>query len=290
MKIIVTGARGLVGTRFLANYRDKYDIVTLGSSHEQRVDITDREALLTALKEHSDAQALIHLAAYTNVNGAFEQTGDKSGAAWQVNVTGTENIAEACREFGFYLIHVSTAFVFDGQKKTPYVEDDQPHPIEWYGQTKYEAEKIVTTSGAKSVILRIDQPFTHVPSAKVDTLWRVINGLRAGQLYPQFTNHYFGPTYIEDLTRIFDFCLRQQPTGLYHASSGETWSDYDFACSVRDILHLKTDVAPGDLEAYLRTTKRPYQRQTALNIDHLQKIIDFKLRTIREAISQVQLA
>ena len=289
MKVLVTGGRGLVGARFMESYGSEHELIQLGATHETRVDITDLPALKQALDAAPRADAMIHLAAYTNVNGAFEQTGDKNGAAWQVNVVGTKNIAQVCAERGMYLIHLSTAFVFDGEKTGAYTEDDTPHPIEWYGQTKYESEKMVTTSGAKAVILRIDQPFSFRPSPKVDTLWRVINGLRAGTLFPQFTEHHFGPTVIEELVKVMDFCLRAQPTGIYHASSGESWSDYDFACAVNEILHLGASVKPGDLEAYLRTSARPYQRNTALDVQRLREILDFKLGNVRDAIAKVQL-
>lgn len=289
MKVIVTGGRGLVGARFMESYGNQHELIQLGATHETRVDITDLAALQQAVDSAPRADAMIHLAAYTNVNGAFEQTGDKNGAAWQVNVVGTKNIAQVCAERGMYLIHLSTAFVFDGEKATAYTEDDAPHPIEWYGQTKYESEKMVTESGAKAVILRIDQPFSFRPSPKVDTLWRVINGLREGTLFPQFTAHHFGPTVIEELVKVMDFCLRAQPTGVYHASSGESWSDYDFACAINEILHLNAQVEPGDLEAYLQTSNRPYQRNTALDTARLTEILDFKLGSVRDAITKVKL-
>ncbi|MBQ6154496.1 NAD(P)-dependent oxidoreductase [bacterium] len=289
MKVIVTGGRGLIGSKFMKAYANQYELVQLGASHETRVDITDSQALSSALNQHPDAQALIHLAAYTDVNGAFAQTDDKDGPAWKVNVVGTKNIADACAERGLYLIHVSTAYVFDGNKPAPYTELDAPKPIEWYGLTKYESEKAVQVSGAKAVILRIDQPFSREASPKVDTLWRIITGLRNGNLYPQFTNHYFGPTYIEDFIKVLDFCLRQQITGVYHASSGESWSDFDFASLVKTTLGLDGVIQKGDLGAYLRTLERPYQKNTAMDNSQLKAILDFPLLSIKEAVAQTKL-
>ena len=289
MKVIVTGGRGLIGSKFMKAYANQYELVQLGASHETRVDITDSQALSSALNQHPDAQALIHLAAYTDVNGAFAQTDDKDGPAWKVNVVGTKNIADACAERGLYLIHVSTAYVFDGNKPAPYTELDAPKPIEWYVLTKYESEKAVQVSGAKAVILRIDQPFSREASPKVDTLWRIITGLRNGNLYPQFTNHYFGPTYIEDFIKVLDFCLRQQITGVYHASSGESWSDFDFASLVKTTLGLDGVIQKGDLGAYLRTLERPYQKNTAMDNSQLKAILDFPLLSIKEAVAQTKL-
>ena len=284
-KIIVTGSSGLIGSKLVAALGEKYDFVPWTS----QTDITKRASVEAALDAAGRASALVHLAAYTNVNGAFEQTDNKSGPAWQINVVGTQNIAATCAARGLYLIHLSTAYVFDGRKSEPYVETDTPNPIEWYGRTKYEAEQAVLNEKNASVILRIDQPFSRTSFKKVDTLWRVIAGLKKGDLYPQFTNHYFGPTYIEDLIKTIDWALRRKPTGLYHASNGEQWSDYDFAQRVNEILQLGASVAAGDLDTYLQTTARPYQRNTAMNNQRLTEILDFQLASVEAAIAQVRL-
>ncbi len=289
MRVLITGGGGLVGTKFINAYKDVHELVQPATANGSRVDITDEKQLQQAFDEAGALDGVLHLAAYTDVNGAFAQTDDKNGSAWKVNVLGTKIIAHECARRGIYLIHVSTAFVFDGEKNEPYVENDLPHPIEWYGLTKHEAEKEVMSSGAKSVILRIDQPFSPEPSAKVDTLWRVIKGLQEGTLYPQFTTHYFGPTVIEELAKVFDFCLRARPTGIYHASSGERWSDFEFATMVKETLGLPGEVREGDLEKYLASTKRPYQRNTAMDTSKLKEILDFPLTSVREAVARVNL-
>ena len=288
-KIIVTGSKGLIGSKFVAAYEKQYEIISFDQSGEPSIDITDKELLRQEIAKYSNVVAVLHLAAYTDVSGAYSQTGDKNGVAWQVNVEGTQHLADLCREFDLYLIHMSTAYVFDGDKQSLYFEEDEPKPIEWYGETKAEAEKKVLESGCKSVILRIDQPFSRDKFFKIDTLHRIINGLDDGTLYPQFTNHFFGPTYIEDLARVIDFFVRKQLTGIYHASSGEKWSDYDFAWTVQELLDLPGKVKKADLDEYLKTLNRPYQRNTAMDNQKLKAVIDFELKTIKEAIKETRL-
>ncbi len=285
-KIIVTGSNGLIGTKFVQTYKDKYLIVPFDLNGELKVDITDERCLDEVMNKHSDAKALLHLAAYTDVNGAHEQSGNKSGVAWQVNVEGTKNLIKLAQKYKLYFIHMSTAYVFDGEKPSLYFEENEVKPIEWYGKTKAEAEKIVTEAKIKKVVLRIDQPFSSKPFSKIDTLHRIIEGLEKEQLYPQFTNHYFGPTYIEDLVKVIDFCIRKQIEGIYHASSGEKWSDYDFAWAVKEILNLPGKIKKGDVNDYLKTLKRPYQKNTAMNNEKLRQILDFDLKTIKEAIKE----
>lgn len=296
-KILMTGATGLVGSKFVDLYGDKYEIIDLGRDENgARVDITDLAALEEAVQKFPEAKIILHLAAYTDVNGAFEQTGDQNGIAYQVNVIGTENIIEMARAYDKHLVHISTAFVFDGQKPTPYLETDQPRAIEWYGQTKLWAEEKIMKAAKEGwsdwTILRIDQPFRDDEFPKKDGLHKIIMGLKDGSLYPQFTSHYFGPTYINDLVKIFDLIIRKKGDfkgEIYHASSGEQWSDYDFAQMINEELKLGGEVKKGDLEAYLATSARPYQLNTALNCNKLQAKLDFKPHSVRQAVREVKI-
>ncbi len=289
-KIIVTGSNGLIGSKFVAAYQDQYEIIPLDLSGTPSIDITNFDGLRAELVKHDTARAVVHFAAFTNVSAAHEQDGDQSGPAYQVNVVGTRNLAQICAQLGLFLIHISTAYVFDGNKRSLYFEEDQPSPIEWYGKTKFLAEKAVTQSGAKSAILRIDQPFSSSSFAKIDTVHRIIAGLQTNSLYPQFVDHFFGPTYIEDFVKIIGFFIRTQTEGLYHASSGEKWSDYDFAVAIQALLDLPGKVKKSNLDDYLKTLARPYQRNTAMSNEKLIGILDFQLKTIKEALAQVSLS
>jgi dTDP-4-dehydrorhamnose reductase len=286
--ILATGINGLVGSKFRDLYQDKYEFDTLDISDPNHpVDITDKNQVQQAF-EQSSATAVIHLAAYTDVNGAWDQRGDKTGIAYKVNVEGTRNIVEAAAETGKYLIHVSTAFVFDGTKKDLYTEADPTHPIEWYGQTKAEAEEVVQAGEAESVIFRIDFPFRSDPFSRPDIARKIITAIETGKLHPQFTNHYFGPTIIEDFVAVMEWAVRTKPTGIFHASSGEQWTDYDFASLINETLQLGAVVKPGDLDEYLKTLNRPYQRNTAMNIDKLRSVTDVPLQSIKAAVAHLE--
>lgn len=286
--LLGTGLNGLVGSRFTKDFATNYDFDNLDLRHPTRpIDITDEKQVMEVISV-SPAKFLVHMAAYTDVTGAWQQTGDKNGLCYQVNVKGTQNIVKACAANNKHLIYLSTAYVFDGEKKEPYLETDSTKPIEWYGQTKAMAEEEVLKSNFSWTILRIDQPFRSDSFEKVDTLHRVINGIKSGQLYPQFGDHHFGPTYINDFVKIIDLVIRRQLTGLYHASSGESWTDFEFAKLVNDTLSLGFEVKEGSLAKYLETSNRPYQKNTALNIDKLRNELDFKLKSVREAVEETE--
>ena len=286
--LLTTGLNGLVGSRFALDFKNIYEFNNLDLRDQNKpTDITKYDQVLTRFNE-STAKHVVHLAAYTDVTGAWQQTDDANGIAYQVNVIGTENIIKAAEATNKHVIYVSTAYVFDGEKKELYTEEDVPNPIEWYGKTKFLAEEVVKKAQCPWTILRIDQPFRSDAFEKVDTVHRIINGIKAGSLYPQFTNHYFGPTFVNDFGKVIDFILRTNTTGLFHATNGESWSDYDFAVAINEIKSLGAEIGKGDLEAYLKSSARPYQRNTAMSNEKLAKILDFKLKTIREALSEVE--
>jgi dTDP-4-dehydrorhamnose reductase len=287
LPLLTTGLNGLVGSRFALDFADQYEFDNLDlRDAKQPTDITNYDQVLTRFQA-SQATHVIHLAAYTDVTGAWQQTDDTKGIAYQVNVVGTENIVKAAEATKKHIIYVSTAYVFDGEKKELYMEEDAPNPIEWYGRTKWLAEEIVKKSTAPWTILRIDQPFRSDTFEKVDTVHRIIKGIQDGTLYPQFTNHYFGPTYVNVFGKVLDFTVRTSPTGLYHASSGESWSDFEFAKLINNTLKLGGEIKEGDLDAYLAKSERPYQRNTAMSVEKLNNILDFKQKTVKEAIAEV---
>src|SRR3989339_237432 len=109
--IILTGATGLVGSRFVELYSKEYEISNLDLA--TGVDITNLAQVKQFIASHP-AEALIHLAAFTDTTRAEAESGDKNGVCYKVNVTGTENITKVCHEQGIHLIHISTDFVFDG--------------------------------------------------------------------------------------------------------------------------------------------------------------------------------
>jgi dTDP-4-dehydrorhamnose reductase len=286
--VITTGLNGLVGSKFDQLFRSQYHFDCMDSSSKDNpVDITNYDQVLRVFL-NSSAKSVIHLAAYTNVTGAWEQSGDKTGPAYLVNVEGTRNIVNACKETGKHLIHISTAYVFNGENEGLYLESDPVSPIEWYGQTKAWAEEVVANSDIPWTIFRIDQPFRSDSFAKVDAVHRIINGLKDGTLYPQFTDHFFGPTFIDDFAKVLDWSVRTRKTGLFHASSGEKWSDYDFSSLINEVHQLGSEVKPGLLEDYLKTLTRPYQRNTAMNNQKLKTVLDFPLLSIKEAIKLVK--
>src|SRR5688572_151585 len=141
LQVLGTGLTGLVASKVTELLNTGYTFENIDVNHPtQPTDITNFDQVLQRISS-SPAQILIHFAAYTDVGKSWEQRDDKTGPAYMVNVVGTQNLVKAVEQTGKHLIHISTAYIFDGEKEEPYTEEDAMHPIEWYGQTKAWAEE-----------------------------------------------------------------------------------------------------------------------------------------------------
>ncbi len=284
--ILTTGLTGLVGSRIKEMFDDNYEFFNMDLT--VGVDITDKAKVEEFVQQHP-AKVMIHLAAYTNVNGAYEQTNDKSGVCYQVNVEGTKNIAEVCQENDIYLIHISTDFVFAGDKDDYYLETEQRNPIEWYGQTKSWAEEEVETTLKNYVIARIGYPFRAKFEAKPDIVAKTRQGLAEGTLYPQFTDMTFTPTYIDDIARVIDQMIQKQPQGIYHLHGSSSVSPFELAQKVAQAFGFDPEsIKKGSLEEYLKTTERPYQKTLKMSNQKVQDELGIKLMTFDEALADIK--
>ncbi|MBI5855281.1 MAG: dTDP-4-dehydrorhamnose reductase [Nitrospirae bacterium] len=144
MRIFLTGAQGQLG-RELQRTLSRHDVI---SADLPGFDLLTADAEQRMVQAHPDV--IIHTAAYTDVEGA-EREPDKARA---VNVEGTERAARAAAKVGARLIMISTDYVFDGKKGAPYVETDQPHPLNTYAQTKLEGEQRALTLCPKTLVVR----------------------------------------------------------------------------------------------------------------------------------------
>lgn len=285
--ILATGATGLIGSRFVEMFGDKYNVVNMDLS--TGVDITKVETFKSFFDAHTDAKTLIHLAAFTDTNKAFAETGDKNGICYKVNVDGTRNIANICKERGIHLIHVSTDFVFDGKQDTPYLEESPLSPIEWYGQTKAMAEDVVKDSGVSYSIVRLSYPYRANFEAKLDLIKKIRSGLESGKLYPQFSDTMITPTFIDDIARAFDKLIELHPQGIFHSVGSDSLSPYDLARKVASAYGFDPSVVKeGSLTEYLKSAARPFARTVKMSNQKSAGVLDVAFMTIDEGLVEIK--
>lgn len=209
MSILVTGGRGQLGRALQEAGRARgIEIIALG---REELDVTDGEQLRQVL-EHYRPVAVVHAAAYTQVDGC-ETDPDK---AFAVNALGTRNVAVATGARGIPVLYISTDFVFDGRRSPaqgPYTEFDPPNPLSVYGRSKWAGEEFVRTMNPRHFIVRTAWLFGHEGKNFV----RTILDLAHRQAELKIVHDQVGsPTYVLDLARQLLLLLETDYYGLYH--------------------------------------------------------------------------
>lgn len=209
-KVLVTGASGLVGSRFVEMYANKYQFLT---PDYIELDIINPESVKIYL-EKNKPDAIVNFAAYTNVSEAEKQKGDKTGDCWRINVEGLKNLIGK-----HFLIHISTDMVFSGASG-PYKETDVPetdvNKLTWYGFTKAEAERQIGNNGT---IVRIIYPVRAKYDLKLDYLKKPLSLYEQGKLYPLFVDQQINIAYIDEIAMVLNKVIQDKLLGIYHVAS-----------------------------------------------------------------------
>lgn len=283
-EILGTGLSGLVGSRIVELNSD-YHFTDL--SLDTGVDILKPETI-EPFFQNFIGDTILHLAAFTDTNAAWDQKEDKSGLCYQLNVVGTQNIVNLCQKYGKYLIHISTDFVFDGTKEGQYTEEDVPNPVEWYGQTKCEAEKIVGT--INSSIIRIAFPYRSQFKPKTDIIRKIISKLSAGETVTMFTDQLTTPTFIDDIAIGLQKIIEIKPAGVYHLVGSSAQSPYDMAKLIATTFGYDQDlIKPSSLTDYSKTSQaRPYAPNLALSNQKFATEFNFTPRTLTQGLEELK--
>lgn len=289
-KIIGTGLSGLVGTRIVELLKDKFEFIDF--SLDTGVNLLDKESLTKAFEANKDAVAVLHMAAFTDTNAAWEQRGDKSAICYQLNVGGTQNILELAKKYNQYLVYISTDFIFDGNKTTPYLETDTPSPIEWYGETKYLGEKVITDSDYKNYnISRITYPYRAKFDTKPDIIRKVLTKLQNGEEVKLFSDQICTYTFIDDIATALGYFLENKNTGVYHLVGSSSHSPYEMAKLIAKVFGLDENlVKPSSLDEYIKSQpegSRPWQK-TLITSNQKAKSLGLTLKSLEEGLVEIK--
>lgn len=247
LKISGTGLTGLVGSRIMDLLKDDFDFTPIPFSD---MDITNKDAVNRKLFE-TDFDVFLHAAAYTNVDGA-EQDHD---TAYNLNVTGTQNVFETVTNKRKKFIYISTDFVFDGQH-APASEDSTANPLSIYGRTKFEGEQIV---GHNGMIIRISYPYRAVFDQKKDVVRSIIDLLKSGTRIKGITDQILTYTFIDDIAFSLKHLLANYSPEIYHIVGSDSLTGYDSILQICDVFGLdktKVDQTTYD-EFYAGRALRP---------------------------------
>jgi len=250
MRVLVTGARGLLGSAIVREFDD----AELHAFSHQELDVADEAAITEAARSiHPDV--IINCAAYNDVDRAETE----AETALRVNAFGVLGLARAAAELGATLVHYSTDFVFDGLSDRPYTEDDRPNPRGLYAASKLLGDWFAADA-PRAYVLRVESLFGHPGPTAVrrGSLGTIIDRIRAGEEVPVFVDRTVSPSYTEDVARATRAVIdRGLPPGLYHCVNDgyTTWAD--IAGEAARLLGLSWRMKPLTLETAALTVPRP---------------------------------
>ena len=254
-KVLVTGATGQLGRSF-RDLEAQHSDVEFTFADRAQLDLAVAGQVAQHLNSHQ-YDFIVNCAAHTAVDKA-EQERD---LAEQVNHHAVVELAQAVKEQGVYLIHVSTDYVFDGCHHKPYAEDHPTAPVNNYGQTKLHGERAIQSSGVNASIVRTSWVYSQHGNNFVKTM------LRLGRERDTLTvidDQVGSPTYAADLADAIMALIEQQQnntaTGcnIYHYSNEGVCSWYDFAKAIFDLAGIQCSVSPIETKDYPTPAIRPH--------------------------------
>jgi len=275
MVVLVTGANGQLGQALQAIAPD-YNEVSFYFAGSGEADITDKETL-EAIFARLKPAFCINAAAYTAVDKAESEP----EIAHAVNVTGARNLAEVCKANHTTLIHISTDFVFDGQKNSPYTEEDPTNPTGVYGLTKRQGEIEIENILPEHFIVRTSWLYSEYGNNFMKTMIRLAGERDAISV----VNDQKGtPTNANDLAEALVSIILSgvRNYGIYHYSNEGVATWYDFAKKIFGIQKIAIDLRPIPTSAYPTPAKRP--EYSVLDKGKIKKVFGLDIKAWEEAI------
>lgn len=283
-KVLVFGGSGLVGSKFIELQNHAFSVQ---APTTLEVDILNKDQVSKEIEDFNP-DTIINFAAYTQVEEAESQNGNKEGLAYKINAIGAKNVADACKSFDRHLIHISTEYVFDGTKEnSPYVEADIPNPINWYGKTKFFGEEYVLESRCKATIVRISMPYSSFYELKKDIARFFLGQLKLGNKVSAVSDQQITPTLVNNIANALKIITENQSLGIYHVSCTDPLTPLDFVKTIAKTFKLDYSLISGvSLEEFNKNKKAKFLKNSSLNPAKFEK--DFGegiLHTVEESVS-----
>jgi len=295
MKILVTGANGLLGQHLVKLLNDSTDhnIIATGRGEARlnvanaarynyfSLDITDGMAVATFIELHQPA-LIIHTAATTQV----DECETDPITCWNTNVTATRFLISAAESIAARFIYISTDFVFDGLNG-PYKETDIAGPVNYYGSSKLAAEKAVMESRLSWCIIRTVLVYGNILIGNRNNMvsW-VQQNLLERKTIKVVSDQWRTPTYVEDLAKGILLVVEKAATGIFHISGPEMLSPYEMAMLTANHLQLDTSlIEKVDASIFSQPGKRP--AKTGFIIDKAKQELGFAPMSFVEGLKKM---
>jgi dTDP-4-dehydrorhamnose reductase len=289
MKILITGANGLLGQKLVHLIEQDESLQLIATAQRPLViplkrgtfitlNITDREQVNQVIAK-TLPDAVIHTAAMTNV----DQCETQKESCWLANVTAVQYLVDACNQHNAHLIHLSTDFIFEGNEG-PLDENATPNPVNYYGESKLEAERIIQKNSRSWCILRTVLVYgvTADMSRSNIILW-VKKSLEESKSIQVVDDQFRTPTLAEDLAQGCLLAARKRATGVYNISGKDFLTPYEMAMMTADYFNLdKSLIQRTDSTKFKQPARRPLR--TGFIIDRAIRELGYQPHSFREGI------
>ncbi len=271
MKVLITGGKGLLGTSITPVLREHFACV---SYDIDEWDITSETAGKKMFGIHHP-DVLLNLAAMTDVDGCE----DNAVLAEAANAKGPATLAVLCDAYHTRLIHISTDYVFDGRKGSPYREDDEPNPESVYGRTKLAGERKISERGIAAAVIRTEWLYGHSGPSFIDKVTKIAK--TEGRL--KVVNDQCGsPTYAKDLAMPVVTIIRKNLAGIYHVSNSGSCTWYDLAKAIFSIRGMDVEIVPISSNELTRKARRP--AYSVFDLGKLRRDTGIEMRNWMDAL------
>ena len=290
-RLLVIGASGLLGSKIINQAKGKFDIFGscnpavdgCSTSGLEPLDMCS-ESDVSRIFNELDPDIVILAAAMTDVDGCEKNP----GLAESVNAIGPSIVSKACREFGAWLVHVSTDYVFDGNKRDLYVETDATSPISVYGSSKLHGEQAVlaelpTASVARTAVLYGWNP---IKSKSNFATW-VLKKLRNGEKVTLFNDQWISPTFADDLAGALIGIASKSASGIWHVTGPDCLDRPACGRMIAEVFELDESlIIPVPSSSVPLPAKRP--AYSCLDSSRVEKLLNREMMTFEEGLREMR--
>jgi dTDP-4-dehydrorhamnose reductase len=282
-RLLIIGCSGLLGSRLREMAKGTFEVFGTYNSHEVeadntfKLDVTNREGTFRLI-DKLKPDCVVDTHAMNNLDYCETHIDE----TWRVNVDGTRNVAEACKNFGSKYIFLSTDYVFDG-KKLRYTEKDKPHPLNYYAKTKLVAECMLSALDMNYIVARTSVMYGMGGMNKVSFVAWLISKLGNKEGVRIVNDQRNNPTLADNLAEFLLRLYQKDEGGLFHITGKECLSRYDFALEIARTFGLnKSLITPITTPELNQIAKRP--ESVSMSAEKAERVANMKALDVKEGL------